>query len=190
MTVMTSPSTQAMSELKKVSDGLLTAIDRWAEEVVSAPPRSTLRYGIAQKCYAQIDEMLAICVAETVNACGKEGQSALNTCAGGKPLCRLTLGERVQVLERLDSFLAQAVGGLVPLSGSRVMGTKGVKLLHRLSKDRNRFAHELGNLQSSEVTELLARASDLCESPLIQCVVALQQKRYSAPPRAQGGHQP
>ena len=108
----------------------------------------------------------------------------------GKLTGRLTLGERVQVLERLDSFLAQAVGGLVPLSGSRVMGTKGVKLLHRLSKDRNRLAHELGNLQSSEVTELLARASDLCESPLIQCVIALQQKRYSAPPCAQGGHRP
>jgi hypothetical protein len=179
-----------MSELKKVSDGLLTAIDRWAPEVISAPPRSTLRYGIAQKCYGQIDKMLAICVAETVIACGKEGQTALNACAGGKPLNRLTLGERVQVLERLDSFLAQAVDGLVTRSGRCVMGPKGVKLLHRLSRDRNRFAHDLVNLQPSEVTELLARASELCDSPLIQFVIALQHKRNSGPPPILGGHRP
>jgi hypothetical protein len=174
-----------MSELKKVRDGLLTAIDRWAPEVVSAPPRSTLRCGIAQKCYGQIDKMLAICVAEAVHACGKEGQSAVDACAGGKPLNRFTLGERVQVLERLDLFLTKAVG-LVTLSGSRVIGTKGVKLLHRLSRDRNRFAHGLANLQPSEVTELLARASELCESPLIECVIALEQKRYSALPPSIG----
>jgi len=170
-----------MSDLRKVRDGLLTAIDRWAPEVVSAPPRSTLRYGIAQKCYGQVDRILAICVAECVSACGKEGQIAVSACAGGKPLSRLTLGERVQVLERLDSFLTQAVDGLVTLAGPRVLGPNGVKLLHQISKDRNRFAHELVILQPSGVTELLAKASELCESPLIQCVIALQGRRYSAP---------
>ena len=175
-----------MSDLKKVRDGLLAAIDRWAPEVVSAPPRSTLRHGIAQKCYGQIDRILAICVAESVTACGKEGQTAMNACAGGKPLNRLTLGERVQVLERLDSFLTQAVDGLVTLSGSRIMGPKGVKLLHRLSSDRNRFAHELVNLQPSGVTELLARASELCESSLIQCVIALQERRNPPLPSSPG----
>jgi hypothetical protein len=168
-----------MADIKKVRDALLTAIDRWAPEIVSAPPRSTLRYGIAQKCYAQLDRILEICVAESIIACGKEGPKAVEACAGGKPLNRLTFGERSQVLERLDPFLAKTVVGMVSLSGLRVMGPAGIKLLHRLSKDRNRFAHDMVNLRQSEVTELLARASQFCESPLIQCVIALQAKRQT-----------
>jgi len=42
------------------------------------------------------------------------------------------------------------------------------------------------NLQPSGVTELLAKASDLCESSLIQCVIALQEKRQSAAPSKLG----
>jgi len=166
-----------MDDLKKVRDRLLTDIDRWAPEVISAPPRSTLRCGIAQKCYAQVDRMLEICVVENVLACGHEGKEAVSACAGGKPLDRLTLGERVQVLERLDSCLWRAVDGLLPLHGSRVIGPKGIRLLHRLSKDRNRFAHESADLQPAQVTELLARASELCDSPLIRSIIALQQRR-------------
>lgn len=132
-----------MDDLKAIRDALLGAIDRWAPEVVSTPPRSTLRSGIAQKCYYQIDKMLEICVAESVLRCGEKGRMAVDACAGGKPLNRLTLGERVQVLERLDSCLKRVAEGLVSLSGSRVIGPKGIKLLHGLSKDRNRFAHDM-----------------------------------------------
>jgi hypothetical protein len=169
-----------MNELAEVRDGLLSSIDRWATEILSAPPRSTLRFGIAQKCYAQIDKALEICVAETVLQCGQEGNDAVNACAGGKPLSRLTLGERVQVLERLDSCLGRAVNELVGFSGSRVMGPRGIKLLHRLSKDRNRFIHDFADVQPADVTELLARATELCESNLIRATVALQRRRSSA----------
>jgi hypothetical protein len=166
-----------MDNVREVRDALLTSIDRWAPEVISTPPRSTLRCGIAQKCYGQVDRMLELCVSESVIACGQDGQAAVDACAGGKPVDRLTLGERVQVLERLDSSLWQAVNGLLTLPGSRVMGPKGIKLLHRLSKDRNRFAHDSADLQPAQVTELLARATELCESPLIRSVIALQERR-------------
>ena len=168
-----------MNDLRVIRDGLFQSIDRWAPEIISGPPRSTLRFGIAQKCYAQIDKMLEICVNESVAECGPEGSDAVNACAGGKPLSRLTLGERVQVLERLDSCLGRKVQGLVVLAGSRVLGAKGIKLLHRLSKDRNRFVHDFADVQSADVTGLLARASELSESKLIEAIVALQLRRAS-----------
>lgn len=168
-----------MNDLVVVRDGLFRSIDRWAPEIISAPPRSTLRFGIAQKCYGQIDRILEICVDESVGECGPEGTNAVNACAGGKPLARLTLGERVQVLERLDSCLGRRVDSLVVLPGSRLLGAKGIKLLHRLSKDRNRFIHDFGDVQPADVTALLARASELCESKLVEAIVALQARRFS-----------
>jgi hypothetical protein len=121
--------------------------------------------------------MLEICVDESVIECGPEGTDAANACAGGKPLARLTLGERVQILEKLDSCLGRKVEGLIHLPGSRLLGAKGIKLLHRLSKDRNRFIHDFADVQPADVTGLLARASELCESKLVEAVVALQVRK-------------
>ena len=129
-----------MNDLRVIRDGLFRSIDRWAPEIISAPPRSTPRCGIAQKCYSQIDKMLEICVDESVIACGPEGTVATNTCAGGKPLARLTLGERVQILEKLDSCLGRKMEGLVDLPGSRLLGAKGHQIASPTSQ-RSKSIH-------------------------------------------------
>jgi hypothetical protein len=163
-----------MNDLRAIRDALLKSIDRWAGEITSAPPRSTLRCGIAQKCYSQIDRMLEVCAEVSVGECGEVGMKAVNSCGGGKPLSRLTLGERVQVLENLRSALGTIVAPLMPLSNSRRTGAKDIKLLHHLSKQRNRFTHDVADIEAAQVTELLSKANDLCESTLIEGIIALQ----------------
>ena len=62
--------------------------------------------GVLQRCYSLLDEMLAICVARAVELTDETGLEACRACAAGKPLNRMTLGQRVQVLISLDCALA------------------------------------------------------------------------------------
>lgn len=165
-----------MSPLILIRNQLLESIDRWSPEVVSSPARSTLRSGIAQKCYSLIDKMLEICVDEAVRECGFEGLEAVRACSGGKPKSRLTLGERSQILEKLDSRLSQVLGSGLPTNNSRIIGRNGVELLHRLSRNRNRFAHDRAEIDPAEVAELLTRATEFCESKLVSTIVEVQRR--------------
>jgi len=51
-------------------------------------PRSTLQYGIAQKCYTLLDRILAVCTAESITLTGRSGEEACKGCCGGKPPSR------------------------------------------------------------------------------------------------------
>lgn len=166
-----------MDKLRILRDRLLESIDRWSPEIVSAPPRSTLRFGIAQKCYSQIDKMLEASVNEAVQQCGHEGIEAVKVCGGEKPTNRLTLGERVQILEKLQSSLNRVLRNGVTKPGPRIVGPSLIKLLHRLSKDRNKFTHDDSEIDPATVTELLALATEFCESKFINAVIDLQENR-------------
>src|ERR1035438_7606576 len=123
-----------MHDLKSLREELLLSVARWQPEMTNSAPRSTLQYGIAQKCYTLLDRILAVCTAEAITLTGRSGEEACRSCGGGKPPWRMTLGERVQVLEKLDSELSKV---LPQIRGTRALGKSGVRLLHSISKNRN-----------------------------------------------------
>jgi hypothetical protein len=164
-----------MRDLKSLREELLLSLGRWQPELSdSTPKRSTLKYGIAQKCYTLLDRMLAACTAEAITLTGSSGEEACRSCCDGKPPSRMTLGERVQVLERLDSELTKA---LPRIKGKRALGKSGVRLLHSISKSRNQFIHDRVGMDEDRVAEALRQAAEFCKLNLLSMMIAVQTSR-------------
>lgn len=124
--------------------------------------------------------MLETCVNEAIQQCGDEGIEAVRLCGGGKPTNRLTLGERVQILEKLHARLNRVLGSGVARQKPRMVESNVIRLLHRLSKDRNKFTHVDAEIDPAAVTDLLVLATEFCESKLIKAVIGLQESRSGA----------
>ena len=165
-----------MNDVRTLCDSIFKSIERWVPELNVPGPRGTLGFGIAQKCYAQVDRILDVCVEETVRVCGDRGMEAVVVCGEGKPLDHLTFGQRVKILEYLDKDLAQVARPLVLTLKGRVMGKRELALLKTLTRGRNDFAHGRAWVDSAALIELLAQAREFCESQLIRTVSALQQR--------------
>lgn len=172
-----------MSDIRASRDSLLESIERWDRELDAAPPRSTLGFGIAQKCYSQLDGLVAICTEECVCACGPQGDEAAKRVAEWKALSKLTLGQRVTLLVSLNAVFPPLNADVVPAPRANIMERGEVKLIQGLVKDRNLFAHDFADVDPSDLKELLARVRVFCESQLIQTVSALQQRNSKQPPR-------
>jgi hypothetical protein len=163
-----------MSDLKSLREELLLSVGRWQPEMSNTAPRPTLQYGIAQKCYTLLDRILAVCTTEAITLTGRSGEEACRSCCGGKPSSRMTLGERVQVLEKLDSELSKV---LPPKRGRRTLGKSGIRLLHSISKSRNQFIHDRLNMDEHQVAESLRQAAEFCELSLLSRMIAVQASR-------------
>jgi len=163
-----------MRDLKSLREELLLSVARWQPEMSNSAPRSTLQYGIAQKCYTLLDRILAVCTAEAITLTGSSGEEACRSCCGGKPPSRMTLGERVQVLEKLDSELPKV---LPQISGKRALGKSGIRLLHSISKSRNQFIHDRVDMAGHQVAESLRQAAEFCNLSLLSGMITLQASR-------------
>jgi hypothetical protein len=163
-----------MRDLKSLREELLLSVARWQPEMSNSAPRSTLQYGIAQKCYTLLDRILAVCTAEAITLTGRSGEEACRSCGGGKPPSRMTLGERVQVLEKLDSELSKV---LPQIRGTRALGKSGIRLLHSISKSRNQFIHDRLDMDEHQVAESLGQAAEFCKLRLLSRMIEVQAKR-------------
>ena len=86
----------------------------------------------------------------------------------------MTLGERVQVLEKLDSELSKV---LPQVGGKRALGKSGIRLLHAISKSRNQFTHDGVDMDEHRVAESLRQATEFCELNLLSMMIAVQASR-------------
>jgi len=163
-----------MRDLRTLREELLLFVVRWQPEVGNSTPRPTLQYGIAQKCYTLIDRILAVCTAEAVILTGRSGEEACRICCDGKPPLRMTLGERVQVLEKLDRELARV---LPQIARKRGLGKTGIGLLHSISKSRNQFIHDGVDMDEHQVAESLRQAAEFCKLNLLSMMIAVQASR-------------
>jgi len=170
-----------MPDLKNLRDELLDCVDRWSPEIHNARPRPTLRYGILQKCYRLLDRMLEICTVEAISLTGDLGEQACKSCCGGKPPSRMTLGERVQVLEKLDVELMKTLSERMPRRRARVLGKAGIQLLHSISTNRNLFTHDTSNLDVHQIAEALACGAEFCNLDLVTMIIDAQEARNRAP---------
>ena len=89
----------------------------------------------------------------------------------------MTLGERVQIPEKLDTRLAPTLLERMPFHRRRVLGKNGIQLLHSLSKDRNLFVHHTNSLDGSPISESLARVAEFCNLDLVTAAIAIQEAR-------------
>jgi len=171
-----------MGDLRTLREELLLFVVRWQPEVGNSTARPTLQYGIAQKCYTLIDRILAVCTAEAVTLTGRSGEEACRICCDGKPPLRMTLGERVQVLEKLDRELARV---LPQIAGKRSLGKAGIGLLHSISKSRNQFIHDGVDMDEHQVAESLRQAAEFCKLNLLSMMLysCTSLKKRRQPPR-------
>jgi hypothetical protein len=127
-----------MKRLRELREELLASVDRWIPEIHNAPARSTVRIGIAQKCYSSIDQILDNCVREAIPICGAVGKQTLTICGKGKPPDLLTLGQRVEILAQLDDPLSIALPIRFPGVHTErpLLGKKGASLLRTICRKR------------------------------------------------------
>jgi hypothetical protein len=163
-----------MRDLRTLREELLLFVVRWQPEISNSTPRPTLQYGIAQKCYTLLDRILAMCTAEAIEMTGAFGEEACRSCCAGKPQSRMTLGERVQVLEKLDRELSKVSP---KIGGKRALGKAGIGLLHSISKSRNQFIHDGVDMDEHQVAEALRQAAAFCKLDLLSMMIAVQASR-------------
>src|SRR5579863_213881 len=156
-----------MHNLELIRQELLGCIERWSSEISCKAARPTMACGVLQRCYSLIDEMLAICVDRAVALTGGAGQEACRACGAGKPLNRLTLGQRVQILISLDCAMARAIQCEHPTRKQRLLGKAGGHLLQAIARHRNDFAHDLASLADKEIMRTLELARKFCALDLL-----------------------
>jgi hypothetical protein len=125
--------------------------------------------------------MLEICTVEAVSLTGDRGEQACKSCAAGKPASRMTLGQRVQVLEKLDAELMKALSERTPRRRGRVLGKAGIQLLHSISTNRNLFAHDTRSLDVDQISKALAWATEFCNLDLVTLIIGVQERRNRVP---------
>jgi hypothetical protein len=84
-------------------------IDRWTEEVSSREARGTLLQGIAGKAVNRFENVLRESLGYYLHLCGVPYAAALAPDFNGKPMDKLTLGEVVQSLDKLDTKFFQCL---------------------------------------------------------------------------------
>jgi hypothetical protein len=170
-----------MIEIDEISGDLLKAITtQWTPGIESEDfTESTWWYGVMQKCSKGAERLLEICVGTLLSILVDEGLQIAQTTTSGKPLDLMTMGERVQLLERLDekaSLILQQKYPSLQLQ-CRLIGKDGIRTLHRISRIRNDFVHgRFARESQKEMTlEFLSCTEKLCRSRLVSTVSAYQR---------------
>src|SRR5262245_55713739 len=149
-----------MDDLRTFRDGAGKDIQRWLDELLQAPARSTLLVGIVMQAYKFAEEILRKIAEVAVEAAGDAGLEAVATVSkGGKKLARLTLGEYVQLLVFMDSRRL-----LVP--DRKIISKADKALLDRVSASRNDFTHRY--IDQEKTRELLSDVHRLIALPVVE----------------------
>ena len=173
-----------MRGLGDLREDLLSFVSRWQTDLNSPVARSTLQYGVLQKCYTLLDRTIEACTAQALQLTGSFGEETLRLCCKGKPVSRMTLGERVGVLERLDPELARVLPDRARSRRSFV-GKSGISLLQSTSRGRNEFAHARVDVDKGQVAEALNQARRFCELNLLPTMLEVQAKGKNETRRAE-----
>ena len=169
-----------MTEIEELSNSLLQSINRWRSDLEHyESARSTLWYGIMQKCCDRVECLLRGCIETLLPIIGDAGLQAAKDVIDGKPLDLMTMGQRVQLLEQLDAEISASLKQKYPEIHlqRRLLGRGGVQMLHKLSRIRNDFVHGRLKMETARqgTLEFLSCAEELCRSRLIATVATYQQ---------------
>jgi hypothetical protein len=134
---------------------------RWIPEVERSI-RTTLWFGILMKAVTEVERVYELAAESALAAAGDEGTEILARVANGKPVGRLTMGARMDLLKRLGT--ARLLG--IPRKG---INKKEAALLEELTKLRNNFVHRtLPPEEGPQATlRFLNCAKELCATNLI-----------------------
>jgi hypothetical protein len=132
-----------------------------------------------QKCGTKVEALVSACCESLLPLSGDAGMAIVEKIARGKPLDRLTLGERMQILEALDTAISPKLRKRLPelMGTSRLLGKAGIAMLHELSRIRNDFVHGRWDKENGDrlALDFLTTASELCESRVVAVAVALEE---------------
>jgi hypothetical protein len=147
-----------------VRSQLLADLERWETELARySLTRLTLWAGVYAKAFRSFEVLVVCAAAHWMGAAGKPGQKVGADVARGRSADRLTVGQRVGILRRLDAL------GLVDKQDHDRWQTD-LGLLDRLVKKRNDFAHGRFGYEDRDVATTRALFTDLralCDSPII-----------------------
>lgn len=154
----------AMDEVAAVRSQLLADLERWETELARySLTRPTLWAGVYAKAFRSFEVLAAGAAAHWMAVAGQPGMRVAADVARGRSADRLTVGQRVGILRRLD------VLGLVDKQDHARWQTD-LDLLDRLVKNRNDFVHGRFGYEDRDVATLRALFTDLralCDSPII-----------------------
>jgi len=162
-----------MGDVKAISEELIASIARWERELQEAcGMRSTLWFGIMQKCCDSLERLLKGCLEIFLPYVEVTCSELVWSIAEGKPPERLTLGQRVSMLVALDHELTRRLRQDYPQFKieARLIGRRTKKLLERISRARNDFEHARLEHDShvERAMELLSLTQQLCQSELVK----------------------
>lgn len=169
-----------MTEIEELSNSLLQSINRWRSDLEHyESARSTLWYGIMQRCCERVECLLTDCIETLLPVIGDAGLQAAKDVTGGKPRDLMTMGQRVQLLVQIDAELSTSLKQKYPEVHlqRRLLGRGGAQMLHKLSRIRNDFVHGRLEMETGRqaTLEFLSCAEELCRSRLIATTAAYQQ---------------
>jgi len=152
----------AMDEVAAVRSQLLADLERWETELARySLTRPTLWAGVYAKAFRSFEVLAGCAAAHWMAVAGQPGQRVAADVARGRSADRLTVGQRLGILRRLDAL------GLV----DKARWQTDLDLLDRLVKNRNDFAHGRFGYEDHDVATLRALFTDLralCHSPIIR----------------------
>jgi len=141
---------------------------------------ATAWFGVMQKCCKYVEDLVTACADLLSSVAADSGAHVIQKIASGKPIDRLTLGQKSQILEALDAVVSPQLRRRFPnVVGSRLLGKAGVKMLHELTRIRNDFAHGRWTKEDGDhlAVEFLTAAMELCNSPLVSVTIAIEEDR-------------
>ncbi len=180
-----------MKSVQKQAQSLAKDTQRWINEIQRAGEnvfRGTLWDGIMHKASASVDLLLTplVCVLKPLAPSFDE---ASRKVGGGKPLGRLTFGQKTQLLISLDQDLSRSFQDMDPdRFHGRVLGKPGKHLLERMTKIRNDFTHpeddaleERGGstalkFEPESTLEFLTLVQAFTESEVVSRAIFLEQR--------------
>lgn len=130
-------------------------IDRWNGEISSGTGRGTLLEGIAGKAVNTFENVLRDCLAYYLDLCGLSYDAELASDFDEKPLHKLTMGEVVQCLDKLDRKFTACIRSILPdhlVANKRLIGKDQKQVLHDITKLRKLLHHHRARFAKDEAT--------------------------------------
>jgi hypothetical protein len=160
-----SDTAQSAADEVAVKSQLLADLGRWETELARhGLTRPTLWAGVYAKAFRSFEILVACATAHWTAVAGQPGQAVAAEVARGKSADRLTVGQRVEILRRLNAL------GLID-DDDYVRRRADLDLLDRLVKKRNDFAHGRLGYEGRDVASVQALFIDLralCDSPIVR----------------------
>lgn len=149
-----------MGSIRALRDELVRNLDRWSDEFQHGDEdmRLSLIGGIIGRASAQYEALMRSCLSHLSNH--ESGHEVVLVVGKGKPIDRLTAGECVKVLERLDRDRAIE-------EHRRLLTRDDVKRLERVSRLRSDVVHGRREPDVALGREFVSDLHDICQSKLL-----------------------